>query len=269
MITKTHLKTLFIVGLCLFFNISHATDLAKEKRWADQIVDSILVGDPQWLTAGKTKFLSIYAENTSAKALGGAIILHGIGAHPNWDQVVRPLRTELPDYGWSTLSLQLPILANDVDFHDYAPLFPEVLPRINAAVAFLKAKGIHNIVIVAHSLGSVMGAYYLAHNPDPVVGAFVAIGASGNVFPKSDVDFLVSLKAIKVPVLDLSGTDDVATVMNSDKARVALARKIGNKNYTQVKIEGANHFFDGKNAVLVKRVHGWLANNAAGTEIKK
>jgi len=37
-----------------------ASDLDKEKRWADQIVDSILDGDPVWLVADDHKFLSIF-----------------------------------------------------------------------------------------------------------------------------------------------------------------------------------------------------------------
>ena len=96
MISEVRLKTLLIVGLSLLFNLSQASDLEKEKRWANQVVDSILVGEAQWLNAGKVKFLSIYTENTSPKSLGGAIILHGTGVHPNWGQVIRPLRTQLP-----------------------------------------------------------------------------------------------------------------------------------------------------------------------------
>ena len=269
MISEVRLKTLLIVGLSLLFNLSQASDLEKEKRWANQVVDSILVGEAQWLNAGKVKFLSIYTENTSAKSLGGAIILHGTGVHPNWDQVIRPLRTQLPEFGWTTLSLQLPILSNEAGYQDYIPLFSEVAPRIKAGVDFLKAKGIHNIVIIAHSLGSTMAAYYLGNKPDPAISAFVAIGASGNFYKSNKVDFLSSLKTIKVPVLDLFGSDDLNSVLKSEKAKAAVARKAGNKNYTQVKIAGANHFFDDKNAVLVKRVRGWLLKNAAGTEIKK
>ena len=102
-------KTLLFIGFCLSLGPSYASDTAKEKRWADQVVDSIMVGDAEWLKVGKSKILSIYTENTTEKAIGGAIVLHGSGVHPNWDQVVRPLRSQLPDYGWSTLSLQLPV----------------------------------------------------------------------------------------------------------------------------------------------------------------
>ncbi len=254
-------KTLLIVSISLFLSSTYASDMAKEKRWADQIVDSIMVGDAEWLKAGKNKILSIYTENTTETAIGGAIVLHGSGVHPNWDQVVRPLRSQLPDHGWSTLSVQLPVLANDAEYQDYIPLFKEVAPRINSGVAFLKSKGIQNIAIIAHSLGSSMAAHYMANKPDPSIKAFVAIGVSGNMHSEDKVGYLTSLKTIKVPVLDIFGSNDLTPVLESEKAKADVARKAGNKNYTQLKIPGANHFFDNKDDVLVKRIRGWLLKN--------
>lgn len=266
--TQHHYKTLLIVGLSLLFGMSHASDTAKEKRWADQISDSIMVGDVEWLKAGKSKIFSIYTENTTEKAIGGAIVLHGTGVHPNWDQVVRPLRSQLPEHGWSTLSLQLPVLNNEAEYKDYIPLFNEIAPRINAGVAFLKSKGIRNIVIVAHSLGSSMAAYYMANKPDSAIQAFVAVGVSGSMHKENKVGYLTSLKTIKVPVLDIFGSNDLSSVLESEKQKAQTARKAGNKKYTQIKITGANHFFDNKDEVLVRRVRGWLLKNAHGTETK-
>ena len=265
-------KTLLNLGFSLIFILisQHviASDTAKEKRWADQIVDSIMVGDAKWLNVGKNKILSIYTENTTEKSMGAAIILHGTGVHPNWDQVVRPLRSQLPEYGWSTLSLQMPVLNNEASYEDYIPLFKEIAPRINAAVAFLKSKGIRNIVIIGHSLGSSMAAYYMANKPDSAIRAFVAVGVSGNMHKKNKVGYLTSLKTIKVPVLDIFGSIDLTPVLESEKVKAQVARKAGNKKYTQIKISGANHFFDNKNDILIKRVRGWLAKNAHGTEVK-
>lgn len=85
---------------------------------------------------------------------------------------------------------------------------------------------------------------------------------------KDKIGYLTSLKTIKVPVLDIFGSNDLRPVLQSKKSKADVARKAGNKNYTQVKIAGANHFFDNKDDALVRRVRGWLAKNAAGTEIK-
>jgi len=85
---------------------------------------------------------------------------------------------------------------------------------------------------------------------------------------KDQIEKQTSLKKNKVTVLEIFGSNDLKPVLQNKKSKADVARKAGNKNYTQIKIPGANHFFDNKDDVLIKRVRGWLAKNAAGTEIK-
>ena len=247
--------------LSIYTTSINASDVAKEKRWADQIVDSIIVGEPVWLNVNQHKFLSIYTENANDKAVGAAIIMHGIGIHPNWDTIVHPLRSELPEYGWHTLSIQMPILKNEAVFKDYIPLFPEVAPRIEAAIAFLKQKGIKNIILIGHSLGATMSAYYMADKVDDAVVAYVAIGASGG--HDSEVDYLKSLRKIRHPVLELYGSDDLPRVVNTVDTKANIAKEAGNTNYKQIKVSGADHFFAGKNSELIKPVKDWIAQFAS------
>lgn len=259
-----------LITLCLLFSLnSYAADYAKEKRWAEQIVDSILVGNPEWLTANGKKFLSIYTENTTAKALGGVIVVHGTGVHPNWTDVVYPLRTQLPDYGWHTLSLQMPVLSNEAKYADYAPLYDKLSARFVAAVNFFKKKGIENIIIVAHSQGTAMSAYYMANKPEHEIRGFVAIGMSGGYAKDERLNVLKSLAKITVPTFDLYGAGDLEQVLAATKDKMNTARKAGNQYYTQLEVAGANHFFVGKEDMLVKRVRSWLARYAKGLEIDK
>ena len=93
----------------------NASDLAKEKRWAEQTVDFIMDGHANWLNVSKDlSILSIYTEAAEAsnKAL---LVLHGTGIHPNWEQVIQPIRVEMTSYGWNTLAIQMPILGNEAD----------------------------------------------------------------------------------------------------------------------------------------------------------
>ena len=124
-----------VLLLTLSFN-SYASDLAKEKRWATQVVDAILDGEAVWLNDGKSEFLGIYTEAGEDEGRA-VIVMHGTGIHPDWQQVIQPLRVGLTEHGWNTLSIQMPILANDADYSDYAPLYDEVAPRINAAIKYL------------------------------------------------------------------------------------------------------------------------------------
>jgi len=252
------LKTFLILIILGLPQLVAASDLAKEKRWADQIVEFLVDGDAVWLDAGGQKFLSIYTEATTDPVRGGVILVHGSGAHPNWQDVIHPLRTQLPERGWSTLSIQMPVLANDAEYQEYAPLFDEVAPRLDAAVDYLKQQGIDHILLVSHSLGSAMSAYYLSSGKRPDISGFVAIGLPG---PQQDkrMNTLVALKKISIPLLDLYGSKDLETVLGSAKDRKAAAAQ--NSNYSQQVVDGANHFFVDKNTELVNSVSDWIAKH--------
>jgi pimeloyl-ACP methyl ester carboxylesterase len=258
---RSILKT-YLVGLAILAQFSalivQASDLAKEQRWADQIIDSIMVGEARWLSAKGQKFLGIYSEITTKKSFGGIIILHGIGIHPNWTDIVHPLRTRLPDHGWHTLSLQMPILANEAEYDDYAPLFAEIAPRINAGVAFLHQKGINNIIIIGHSLGSTMASYFIANNPNVGIKALVAVGVSGDLFNDNQLGYFATLAKLKLPILDIFGSHDLLAVLDTEQDKAEIAREAGNLNYLQLKVPNANHFFEGKEDQLIENIVKWL-----------
>lgn len=264
MILKNTFIRLFIAGFMVFQVSAHASDLAKEKRWADQVVDAILDGDAVWLNDGKSDFLGIYtpAEEDQGRAV---IVMHGTGIHPDWQQVIQPLRVGLTEHNWSTLSIQMPILANDAEYIDYAPLYDEVAARVDAAISYLKKQGAKKIVLIGHSQGSAMTAYYLASaylsGGRQDVDGFVAIGMAAFA---DDVrmNSIKSLEKITLPVLDLYGSEDLESILASVGQRAAAAKKAGNKNYSQIKISG-NHFFDGHEDALLETVAGWLEKTAA------
>ncbi len=89
-------------------------------------------GEIIWLNDGKNEFLSIFTEAEEDQQRA-AIIMHGTGIHPDWKQVISPLRIGLTEHGWHTLSIQMPILPNDAEYPEYAPLYDEVAPRLLGA----------------------------------------------------------------------------------------------------------------------------------------
>ncbi|MEA3642992.1 MAG: alpha/beta fold hydrolase, partial [Lamprobacter sp.] len=197
--------------------------------------------------------LGLYTE-ADADTDQAAVIVHGIGVHPNWPQVVYPLRVGLPEQGWSTLSVQMPVLANDANAADYAALMDEVAPRLDAAIAFLRAQGEDRIAIVAHSLGATMSNHYLASHPQAVM-AFVAIGLSSGS-AHAGVDNAEVIGRVTVPTLDLFGQHDLESVVSGAPGRAGAAG--GNAGYRQVQVAGADHFFDGQEAAQVEIVSDWL-----------
>lgn len=244
------------VLLLLIAGVSQASDLAKEKRWAEQIVDAIFDGEPITLKDGELEFLAIYTPSATDNTVDAAIIMHGLGVHPDWDQVVRPLRTGLPAQGWTTLSLQMPILPNGVDHVEYAPLFSEVAGRIDAGLAYLKEQGAKRIVIIGHSLGAAMGSYYLANHQPEIVAGFVGIGMGNS--SKQVMNNAISLKAVQTPVFDLYGENDLDDVVASSGDRKNAIASHNNPASTQKMVAEASHFFDGKNEELMNEVMSWL-----------
>ena len=236
----------------LFANLQ-ASDVAKEKRWADQIVDSIMDGDALYLEADGHEFLTIYTEAEEASDKG-MIVVHGTGIHPNWVQVVQPVRVEMTANGWNTLSIQMPILHNEAEYEEYVPLYPQVPARLQAAEAYLKQQGMKQIVIVAHSQGATMSSYYLSRNPSSA-NAFIAIGM-GATQKDSHVNSAKSLESINIPVLDLYGSEDLPGVLDTSEKRQQSAAH--NKGYQQKVIDGAGHFFDDQNAELIDAIDQWL-----------
>ena len=238
--------------------LEDAKILAKEKRWASQVVDAILDGDAVWLNDGKNDFLGIYTEAEEDKGRA-VIVMHGTGIHPDWQQVVQPLRVGLTEHNWNTLSIQMPILANDAEYIHYAPLYDEVAARIDAAIKYLKDSGSKDIVLLGHSQGSAMTAYYLSTSTPDIKG-FVAIGIAAFA-DDARMNSIKSLEKITVPVLDLYGDEDLENILATVTLRAEAAKKAGNKRYTQIKITG-NHFFDGHEDILLETVAGWLADTA-------
>lgn len=251
------LKIIVALYFAIFSLSAPAADLAREKRLADEIVDMIIEGEPVWLNADKHSFLSIYTPTTQRHPRGAAIILHGRGMHPDWANVVAPLRTGLPASGWHTLSLQMPVLEKDAKYNDYVPLFAEAAPRIDAAIAYLQETGVRHIVLIAHSCGAHMAMHWVARQGDKNIHAYIGIGMGATDFGQPMTEAF-PLAKMHVPVLDVYGSAEYPQVLNTASERLAAMRKAGNPQSRQIVVPGADHYFHERNNELVNAVTKWL-----------
>jgi len=241
-----HLRSWLVFALLLAPAPGFAqADYAREKRWADEITPAILVGDPVYLTLKSGhKFLAIFAPNP--KAAAGVIVVHGRGVHPDAG-LINPLRSQLSEQGYATLSVQMPVLAAEAPGEQYPPLFPEAAERIRISVAYLRGKGMKKVAIVSHSMGSRMANYFLNHPGEARVDAWVAIGILGEYTEPG---------MLNAPVLDLYGEHDFPTVLESAASRAEAIKRV--RGSGQLQVAGANHFFTNQESELVGRVKQFL-----------
>ena len=234
-----------------------ASDLAREGRIAAELAGAILEGDVRRLKAGEADFLAIDKASTTGETRGAVVLLHDRGAHPDWPDVIHPLRVGLPTAGWRTLSIQLPVAAADAPDGAYETLVTEAGPRIAAAATFLReGEARQPVVLVGHGLGARMASDYLASAPADSVQAFVAIGLPAG--PREAAGTLDALAKSRVPTLDLYGGRDLDTVGAGAPARRQAAQRAGNLAYQQIEVPGADHAFTGMGDTLLARVRAWL-----------
>jgi hypothetical protein len=228
-----------------------AQDNDKEKRWSDDILKTLLVGNAHWLEQKNGhKFLALYTEADGPR--GAAIIAHGRGWSPDFE-LYGSLRTMLAETGYTTLSIQLPVLPSTAILGLYVPLYPDARERFQLAVDFLKAKGYSNIAIVSHSLGATMANQYLIRTEDQSVGAWVFIGI---------LQGLEEMYRIRIPVLDVFGSDDfTVTMWGADERRKQIEK---NPASGQVTVPEAKHFFEGREDELVRIVVAFLDRTFSG-----
>ena len=246
-----------LAGLPLSTPVAFAQDLERESRLEAEIVDTILDGEPVHLDAGGHSFLGIHTEAAGGTSGRAVIVLHGRGFHPDWPKVAAPLRVELPEFGWDTLSLQMPVLAKSATYHDYVPIFPAAFPRIQAGIDFLRARGARTVVVAAHSCSVHMAMAFVRRYGDAGFDGFIGIGMGATDY-RQPMREPFPLATMSVPVLDLFGDEDYPAVRRAAPGRLAALRVAANPRSAQRVVPGAEHFFRDRDDDLVAAVTQWL-----------
>lgn len=251
----------FVYLLLITSQVLHASDLEKEQRMKDQVIDYILNGEAVMLEDGPPnkghQFLSIFTEAETDTPKGAVIIMHGRGYHPDWPELVYPLRTGLPGYGWHTLSIQMPVLDNEATFYDYLDIIPEGFPRMDAAVAYLRQKNIQNIVLLAHSCSVHFSIAWLHRFPDRGISAYIGVGM-GSTDRGQPMPEPFPLQDIKIPILDIRGEYDYPAVIGDAPDRWKRMQQAGNKKSQQRVVKKSDHYFTGRGDALLIEVADWL-----------
>jgi len=230
-------------------------DYEREQRMDDEIRDAVFDGEVLDLNDGTKDFMAIQTDADDAK--GAVIILHGRGFHSDWAEVVNPLRVGLVDEGWTTLSIQMPVLEKQAKYYDYVPLFPNANLRISAAIEHIKEQGISPVVLIAHSCGGHMAMDWVRQNGEEGIDAFVGLGMGATDY-KQFMDKPFPLDKLTIPVFDVYGEEEFPAVIKMAPERLKLMQAGGNAKSEQAVLPEADHYFNDKGDELTELVAGWL-----------
>ena len=242
-----YLQTLALAGT-LATTGALAQDYEREKRWADEIVPTIVVGDAVRIKAQSGReFLALYA--AGKPGIAAIVLAHGVGVHPDHG-VIGVLRTSLDDMGYTTLSIQVPVQGKDAAVDDYYPkVFPEAADRLAKAADWLRSKGHDRVILLTHSMGAWMANEYLdrAHEATPY-RAWIVMGLTGG--------YSWAMRRYAFPILDLYGEKDLKPVLDA-AGRRKFALKEGNGS-RQVMIPTADHHYTGHEKALAAAIDAFL-----------
>lgn len=248
-------RSLYLVLLFLSGPILPAQEIpGYEDELVSRLVERVTPEEIVRMPAQDREFVSLFRRSTGTRAV---ILLHGMGAHADWPGIVSTLRLRLPERGWSTLSVQLPVLAPQRSLSDYGALPLRARPRIAAAIAWLKQAGYTDIVLAGHSFGATIAVSFLAEGQREV-RALVGISMQEFPFLSPPLKLVDQLVRIDLPVFDIYGIRDYSDVLRSVDDRRLAAARAGNDAYRQQAVNDSDHDFSNHLPELVDRIADWL-----------
>ena len=210
------------------------------------------------LKASDSRFIGIYQRSRTGGSHGVVILVHGMGAHPDWPDVILPLRTQLPEFGWSTFSLQMPILSPEGSITEYGKTLKVAETRIQAAVDYLYAWKIEPIILLGYGFGAVQAASYLANGNNKNIRAFVSVSILAQKFIRPSLNVFKLIGGIGIPILDIYGEEDLEDVRRGIDDRRLAASKNMNDVFRQIELQHAGHNYLGAEMALVEQIQYWL-----------
>ena len=266
---KSHLANqwLLLLGLCFMISTAGAAvwDMDKEGAIADKLLTQLNYGELVWLqTDNSSKFPGIYTPPVYSNKHRAVILLHGMSAHMDWPVVISPLRGFFRDTIWTSLSIQLPVIADGKSPADYSKTLDEASRRINSAIRYLQDHGYDTVVLIGYGFGATTAAFFLAGSQTHDIHAFIGISMLARKYLAPHVNLLEYMGDLYCPTLDIYGSNDLPVVVRTADDRRLSTRKNGTYRFSQIIIEGADHYYTGQEQTLFNSIITWLDDLDSG-----
>ena len=255
---KLYICIFFYLFLQTFIVEGNSSDYNWERKISIGIAKKANVTELLWPETKNDSFLALFNSSKSKETKSVAIILHSIGGHADWPEVISPLRKMLPKFGWATLSIQLPTISPENTIQEYGGTFQETHHRVIAAVKLLRKRGFSKVVLIGHGFGALSSLVYLEKENSQNIDAMIAISLQRYVYIKPSINILRLIEKIKIPMFDIYGSLDFKEGVVSAPDRRLASKKSGNYLYTQIEVKGADHYFNNMEKDLIKNIVDWL-----------
>lgn len=234
----------------------------REQRLAERLRESVTQGEPVNLSTEAGEFLALHDAALGALPRHALLLVHSMGGHPDWPEVIAPLRTGVTAPAWGTLSLQMPLLPPQSLADDYGGTVAAAVERIASGVAFLRQQDYSCIVLAGYGFGASQALAYLARHQN--ADGLVTVGILARDFLQPSLDLPSLLKRVRVPVLDIYGQHDFPKVIEQAHERRTAVSDTEAVSFEQRVIAGADHYFTDHGRQLVATVVEWLKTTYDG-----
>ncbi len=207
------------------------------------------------ITYGSNTTTSLYFEQKTAKHHGIVILLHDLGLHADWPDVIRPISNSLPEHGWSVSSVHLAeerLVKLSADEKEKQT--QQIAELLRATINALGNKNPGKIVVAAQGQVAYLVAEYLSKQSAPSIAGLISINSQPLIDKDNPQNLNQLFSALKLPTLDIFGNERNEHLENARD----MAKSKNAKHYRMIQIIGANDLFSNHHDELIKRIRGWL-----------
>lgn len=194
------------------------------------------------------KFNLLYHEDESEDQ--AILLLHGRGLYPNEPLVMNPL-IEILNKEYNVYSIQLPVLKKNATYSEYVKLFSYSDSRIKKTLNYIETTS-SKVIVIAHSCGAHMLSSFLKKYQNKIHKVILisagAVDKDQTPLPYYDYSLFDG------QILNILGDKD----HNSVKHFAEYILSLNIKNFQNIIISDAGHYYKGKISSLTTQVNKWL-----------
>ena len=194
------------------------------------------------------KFNLLYHEDESKDQ--AILLLHGRGLYPNEPLVMNPL-IEILNKEYNVYSIQLPVLKKNATYSEYVKLFSYSDSRIKKTLNYIETTS-SKVIVLAHSCGAHMLSSFLKKYQNKIHKVILisagAVDKDQTPLPYYDYSLFDG------QILNILGDKD----HNSVKHFAEYILSLNIKNFQNIIISDAGHYYKGKISSLATQVNKWL-----------